>query len=200
MFEDPGIGERGRRGAVGRELGRGRAVGQPAPGPAEGMGGPHPGQLAHGLDAPDAAALHIEVVEHHHRPERRPIVLADHAQLQAAGAGVLAVRVQGHDRVGLDAVVHLAVAEPLGAIPLERPPYADGAEVIADAGDGKRRVRLKQVDHVVPHLAVDVVAIGVLEVPDGVLVLQRLHARGEGTGRGAAGGGRDLLNHGLAEV
>ena len=59
---------------------------------------------------------------------------------------------------------------------LERTTDVDGTVVDANAKDLEHTVRREQIRHVIPHLPIDVVAIGVLQIARLVFGIERLDA------------------------
>ncbi len=97
------------------------------------------------------------------------------------------------DQIGLEMVVHLAGAQvDRAAFALEIAAHALDATIGADAGDLHAAGGREQIGHIVPHLEVDIIAIGILEVADGFLVAQRLDAAGQS---GEARPGRACRRH-----
>src|SRR5690606_32594498 len=138
-------------------------------------------------DLPQPVVADEAVVKHVDLPPRGARVgVADHGQLGAADKGFEAAGHHLDYGIERQVVVQDAVAQTLGPHQLHGLPHARLA-LVDRAGDLDHAVVGEEVDHVVPHAHVDIIAIGVLDVADVVLVVQRRHAlrqRGDG---GAAG-------------
>jgi hypothetical protein len=102
---------------------------------------------------------------------------ARHPEIHAARLGAQAVAGHGHVRLHVDVVVDLAFAQPRGAELLEPAADAVAADVNAALADLHRAAVGEEVCDVVPQLAIDVVAVGVLQVQDVVLGRQLLDGR-----------------------
>src|SRR5690606_21674629 len=114
---------------------------------------------------PEAVLLDEAVAEDRDLPVRRAgRLVAEHAELDAAAHGLAAAGQHLDDRVEDRPVVELAVLQAGRAHALERAADAVAAAEHADAVDLDDAVGRKEIDDVVPHLAVDVIAVGVLQV------------------------------------
>ena len=134
----------------------------------------------HGLELPDAVLLHELVLVDRLTPERRLAGRPGHADVGAARASGAAVGQHGHDGLQVDVIVDLAFGESCWtecAFSPRRMLVAPGVDALQ--ADLHRAVRGEQVRDVVPHLAIDVVAVGVLEIRDLDLVAETLGTRGE---------------------
>ena len=164
----------------------------PALAPALEDVGLHQREAPHLADLPHAAFLDEAVAEGGDFPPALLLVrFAQHAEFDPARPRLVATGRDLDGDVELDPVVELAVPEPGRAHRLEPAADARLAAPHALAADFDDALVCKQIDDVVPHLAVLVEAVGRLEVADAVLVVEAvdpLLERGErrrALGRGA---------------
>ncbi len=165
-------------------------------GPPQGVIAGHARINPHGTDLPDAALLHIGVLEHAQRPEGPLVVHAGHAEIEAARPGGQAIRRHGDDGANLGVVVELACLQARRAEAIQAPADAGAADIGAFLAELHDAIVREQLGDVVPHLAVDVEAIGVLQVLDQRLVVQSRDADGKFCQRGRrrpTDGGRDTF-------
>src|SRR5690606_9932596 len=103
--------------------------------------------------------------------------LTEHAELDAANPGFIAAGDESDDQIELDLVVELAVGQAGGADTLQPAAHPFLAAPDPLAADFDDTFLVKQVKHVVPHLAVGVKAVGGLEIADTVFLIHRIDPR-----------------------
>ncbi len=127
------------------------------------------------LEPPHASLFHEAIAEHADLPARRPLVgVPDHAEIDPTGERLVPAGQHLHHRVEQRVVVELPLGQACGARFLHELSDASRAVKRANTLDVRGRVFGKEVDDVVPHLAIDVVAVRVLQVTHRVLVIQTI--------------------------